>query len=77
MEKHMSQHITLVSHALCPYVQGITIALAEKDLAHDRLTVDLTNKPHWFLEISPLGRTPVPKVGAEMLGSTPENRTFA
>ena len=59
----MPQHITLVSHALCPYVHRIAIALAEKGVAHDRLTVDLANKPQWFLDISPLGRTPVLKVG--------------
>ena len=58
----MSEPITLVSHALCPYVQRIAIALAEKGVAHDRLTVDLANKPDWFLAISPLGRTPVLKV---------------
>ena len=55
----MPQHITLVSHALCPYVQRIAIALAEKGVAHDRLTVDLANKPQWFLDISPNGQVPV------------------
>jgi len=59
----MSEPITLVSHALCPYVQRIAIALAEKGVAHDRVTIDLANKPDWFLAISPLGRTPVLKVG--------------
>lgn len=59
--------ITLVSHALCPYVQRIAIALAEKGVAHDRVTVDLANKPGWFLEISPLGRTPVLKAGPDAL----------
>lgn len=63
----MSDAITLVSHALCPYVQRIAIALAEKGVAHERITVDLANKPAWFLEISPLGRTPVLKVGAAAL----------
>ncbi|GAB4388830.1 glutathione S-transferase family protein [Albidovulum sp.] len=59
----MTEPITLVSHALCPYVQRIAIALSEKGVAHDRVTVDLADKPHWFLAISPLGRTPVLKVG--------------
>ncbi|MEQ9040821.1 MAG: glutathione S-transferase family protein [Silicimonas sp.] len=59
----MPATITLVSHALCPYVQRIAIALAEKGVPHDRVTVDLANKPDWFLAISPLGRTPVLKVG--------------
>lgn len=63
----MPASLTLVSHALCPYVQRIAIALAEKDIPHNRVTVDLSNKPDWFLTISPLGRTPVLKVGEEAL----------
>ena len=55
----MPANLTLVSHALCPYVQRIAIALAEKGVAFDRRTVDLARKPDWFLAISPLGRTPV------------------
>lgn len=63
----MTQPITLISHALCPYVQRIAIALAEKGVAHDRVTVDLAMKPDWFLTLSPLGRTPVLKVGTAAL----------
>ena len=63
----MDEPITLVSHALCPYVQRIAIALAEKNVAHDRVTVDLSSKPDWFLALSPLGRTPVLKVGEAAL----------
>ncbi|WP_299637474.1 glutathione S-transferase family protein [uncultured Ruegeria sp.] len=59
----MTENLTLVSPALCPYVQRIAIALAEKGVAHNRVTVDLADTPGWFLEISPLGRTPVLKVG--------------
>ena len=63
----MTLSITLVSHALCPYVQRIAIALSEKGVAHERVTVDLANKPGWFLALSPLGRTPVLKVGEAAL----------
>jgi glutathione S-transferase len=63
----MTLSITLVSHALCPYVQRIAIALSEKGVAHERVTVDLANKPSWFLALSPLGRTPVLKVGEAAL----------
>lgn len=63
----MTSSLTLVSHALCPYVQRIAIALAEKQVAHDRITVDLASKPDWFLAISPLGRTPVLKFGEAAL----------
>lgn len=55
----MSANLTLVSHALCPYVQRIAIALTEKGVTFDRRIVDLARKPDWFLATSPLGRTPV------------------
>jgi glutathione S-transferase len=56
--------LTLISHHLCPYVQRAVIALTEKGVAFDRVYVDLANKPGWFLELSPLGKTPVLKVDA-------------
>jgi glutathione S-transferase len=59
----MSARLTLVSHALCPYVQRAAIVLAEKGVAFERRVVDLANKPDWFLAISPLGKTPVLLVG--------------
>ncbi len=54
-----SSRLTLISHALCPYVQRAAIVLAEKDVAFERVDIDLAAKPGWFLEISPLGKTPV------------------
>jgi len=59
----MSSRLTLVSHHLCPYVQRAAIALHEKDVAYDRVYVDLANKPDWFKALSPLGKTPVLQVG--------------
>ena len=55
----MTSKFTLVSHKLCPYVQRAAIALAEKGIFFDRIDIDLSNKPQWFLEVSPLGKTPV------------------
>jgi glutathione S-transferase len=57
--------LTLVSHHLCPYVQRAVIALAEKRARFERVYVDLSNKPNWFLEVSPLGKTPVLLVDGE------------
>jgi len=51
--------LTLVSHHLCPYVQRAAIALAEKGVAFERITIDLAAKPDWFLKISPLGKVPL------------------
>jgi glutathione S-transferase len=63
----MPASIMLISHALCPYVQRIAIALAEKEVTFERRTVDLSRKPDWFLALSPLGRTPVLKIGEDVL----------
>jgi glutathione S-transferase len=59
----VSGPLTLVSHALCPYVQRAAIVLAEKGVAFERRVVDLAHKPSWFLAVSPLGKTPVLLVG--------------
>jgi glutathione S-transferase len=55
--------LTLVSHALCPYVQRAAIALDEKGVAFERIDVDLADKPDWFKAISPLGKVPLLRVG--------------
>lgn len=49
----------LISHAVCPYVHRATILLHEKGVAHEATAVDLSNKPEWFLKLSPRGRVPV------------------
>ncbi|OCK60093.1 glutathione S-transferase family protein [Bradyrhizobium sp. LMTR 3] len=55
----MAQKLTLISHKLCPYVQRAVIALSEKGVPFERIDIDLSNKPDWFLKISPLGKVPV------------------
>ena len=55
--------LTLVSHALCPYVQRAAIALHEKGVPFERIDIDLDNKPDWFKALSPLGKVPLLKVG--------------
>lgn len=51
--------LTLVSHDLCPYVQRAAIALLEKGVAFDRVTIDLSAKPDWFKQMSPRGKVPL------------------
>jgi hypothetical protein len=63
MTLETSTKLTLISHRLCPYVQRVAIALAEKSLPFTRVDIDLAAKPEWFHAISPLGKTPVLKVG--------------
>ncbi len=64
-----SQHprIELVSHILCPYVQRAVITLTEKNIAHDRTYIDLSDKPKWFRDISPLGKVPLLRIGPDLL----------
>src|SRR6476659_5716901 len=58
----MPQHLRLISHKLCPYVQRAVIVAAEKDIPFERIDIDLANKPEWFLKISPTGKVPVLEV---------------
>lgn len=61
------EKLTLVSFDLCPYVQRAVIVLAEKGIPFDRIDIDLSAKPDWFLRLSPTGRVPLLKVGEEVL----------
>lgn len=53
---------TLISHHLCPYVQRAAIALMEKGAKFERVSIDLSAKPDWFLDISPLGKVPLLRI---------------
>lgn len=57
--------LTLISHPLCPFVQRAVINLLEKGVAFDRVNIDLSAKPDWFLALSPTGKIPVLKVGED------------
>ncbi len=59
--------LTLISHVLCPYVQRAVIALKEKDVDFERIDINLSAKPDWFLAISPLGKVPVLQVGDDVI----------
>lgn len=61
----MCEKLTLISHPLCPYVQRVAIVLLEKGITFERKDVDRANPPNWFLQISPLGKTPVLLVNDE------------
>lgn len=55
--------LTLISHPLCPFVQRAVIVLLEKGVPFERVDVDLTAKPDWFLALSPTGKVPLLKIG--------------
>jgi len=52
----------LISFKLCPYVQRCVMILREKEVAYDIDYVDLSDRPDWFVELSPLGKVPVLEV---------------
>lgn len=54
--------LTLISHPLCPFVQRAAIVLFEKQVPFHRVNVDLSDKPAWFLDISPTGKVPLLQV---------------
>jgi glutathione S-transferase len=55
-------HFRLISSKTCPYVQRSVMTLREKGIAYDIDYVDLSNKPDWFVELSPLSKVPVLEV---------------
>ncbi|MCL6268410.1 glutathione S-transferase family protein [Sansalvadorimonas sp. 2012CJ34-2] len=63
----MSQNIELISFKLCPFVQRSVITLLEKKVPFDITYIDLSNKPDWFLELSPTGKVPVLKTQGEVV----------
>jgi glutathione S-transferase len=61
----MPDKLTLISHALCPYVQRAAIVLDEKNVPFDRVMIDLADKPDWFRAASPLGKVPLLKLDGD------------
>ena len=49
----------IVSFKICPFVQRVTALLEAKGVDYDIEYIDLSNKPQWFLDISPNGQVPV------------------
>ncbi|MCY4044890.1 MAG: glutathione S-transferase family protein [Cellvibrionales bacterium] len=49
----------LVSFVICPFVQRIAALLEAKKAPYEIEYIDLSNKPQWFLDISPNGQVPV------------------
>ena len=55
-------HFRLISFDLCPYVQRCVVTLREKGIDHDVDYIDLSDRPDWFVALSPLGKVPVLEV---------------
>lgn len=51
--------LKVVSFKICPFVQRITAMLEAKDLPYEVEFISLSDKPQWFLDISPNGQVPL------------------
>lgn len=51
--------LTLYDAPRCPYCARVRIVLAEKDIPHETLVIDLANRPAWLYEKNPSGKVPV------------------
>lgn len=51
--------IKVISFKICPFVQRVTALLEAKEIPYEIEFISLSNKPQWFLDISPTGQVPV------------------
>jgi RNA polymerase-associated protein len=51
--------LTLYDAPRCPYCARVRIVLAEKDVPHETVVIDLSDRPSWLYEKNPSGKVPV------------------
>ncbi len=51
--------IKVVSFKICPFVQRVTALLEAKKVPYEIEYISLSDKPQWFLDISPNGQVPL------------------
>lgn len=51
--------IKVVSYKICPFVQRVTALLEAKKIDYEVEFISLSDKPQWFLDVSPNGQVPV------------------
>jgi len=61
--KSQSTDLELISFKLCPFVQRSVITLLEKKVTFKITYIELDDPPPWFLQLSPLGKVPLLRVG--------------
>ncbi len=49
----------LVGNSICPYSQRARIALEDAGIAHEWVELDFTDKPDWFVALTPAGKVPL------------------
>lgn len=51
--------LKVVSFKICPFVQRITALLEAKQIPYEIEYISLSDKPQWFLDVSPYGQVPL------------------
>lgn len=51
--------IKIISFKICPFVQRVTALLEAKNVPYELEYIQLSDKPQWFLDISPTGQVPL------------------
>ncbi|MGO1119865.1 glutathione S-transferase family protein [Rhodovibrionaceae bacterium A322] len=51
--------LKVISYTICPFVQRVTALLEAKQLPYEIEFISLSDKPQWFLDLSPTGQVPV------------------
>ncbi|MGI9279446.1 MAG: glutathione S-transferase family protein [Endozoicomonas sp.] len=51
--------LKIISFKICPFVQRITGMLEAKNIPYEIEYISLSDKPQWFLDLSPNGQVPV------------------
>ena len=49
----------IVSFKICPFVQRVTTLLEAKNISYEVEFISLSDKPQWFLDVSPNGQVPI------------------
>lgn len=58
---------TLVTFKICPYCIRVQAILNFKGIEIDVKYIEISNKPDWFMQKSPLGKVPILIVGSESI----------
>ncbi len=51
--------IKIISFTICPFVQRVTALLEAKAIPYEVKLISLSNKPEWFIALSPNGQVPL------------------
>ncbi|CAO3635396.1 unnamed protein product [Cunninghamella echinulata] len=58
----VSHKFILYNNIICPFAQRVAIALKELGVDYEEVTIDLYNKPEWYVNVNPELKVPALKV---------------